>query len=212
MVNKRWASSDRALGISQSPAVPSVRNLSARRFDRRCCRTRSSTISRAPPPFLPIFWRMSRSKFRQSWCVPRPRRPRLSVALPVNALPSLAHPCSLRLCHPPALQPKMLPSPSTVLWQQRANCFEFCVLLCSLLEGAGYDVYCVNGFATRYARPLKRRLQGDGAGTAASRVSPPFVDLFFSFPAPSPSTLLLALSLPPPPPSTPHPPPQRGVP
>lgn len=33
--------------------------------------------------------------------------------------------------------------------QQKGNCFEISVVLCSLLIGAGYDAYCVCGYATR---------------------------------------------------------------
>jgi hypothetical protein len=37
----------------------------------------------------------------------------------------------------PTEPPVVLPSPSTVLWNQRGNSFDMAVLLCSLLEGAG---------------------------------------------------------------------------
>ena len=46
-------------------------------------------------------------------------------------------------------QPSTLVSPTTVLKCQKGNCFDFSVLLCSLLIGAGYDAYCVCGYATR---------------------------------------------------------------
>ena len=46
-------------------------------------------------------------------------------------------------------QPSTLVSPTTVLRSQKGNCFDFSVLLCSLLIGAGYDAYCVCGYATR---------------------------------------------------------------
>ncbi|XP_067406158.1 dynein regulatory complex subunit 7 isoform X2 [Emydura macquarii macquarii] len=49
----------------------------------------------------------------------------------------------------PITPPNYLPSPTTTLKYQRGNCFGFSVLLCSLLIGAGYDAYCVNGYATR---------------------------------------------------------------
>ncbi|XP_034644562.1 dynein regulatory complex subunit 7 isoform X2 [Trachemys scripta elegans] len=49
----------------------------------------------------------------------------------------------------PITPPSYLPSPTTILKYQRGNCFGFSVLLCSLLIGAGYDAYCVNGYATR---------------------------------------------------------------
>ncbi|GFR82652.1 dynein regulatory complex subunit 7-like [Elysia marginata] len=45
--------------------------------------------------------------------------------------------------------PTRLLSPATVLKRQKGNCFEFSTLLCSLLIGAGYDAYVVNGYATR---------------------------------------------------------------
>eukprot|EP00041_Stephanoeca_diplocostata_P038063 m.1474013 g.1474013 ORF g.1474013 m.1474013 type:complete len:974 (+) comp25152_c1_seq33:182-3103(+) len=50
---------------------------------------------------------------------------------------------------PTSEPPEVLPAPTTTLWRKRGNCFDFAVLLCSLLEGAGYDAYCVHGYATR---------------------------------------------------------------
>ena len=47
------------------------------------------------------------------------------------------------------LQPTSLVSPTSVLKCQKGNCFDYSVLLCSLLIGAGYDAYCVCGYATR---------------------------------------------------------------
>ncbi|NXL81075.1 DRC7 protein, partial [Leptocoma aspasia] len=49
----------------------------------------------------------------------------------------------------PITPPSSLYSPTTILKYQRGNCFDFSVLLCSLLIGAGYDAYCVHGYATR---------------------------------------------------------------
>ncbi|NXH32849.1 DRC7 protein, partial [Myiagra hebetior] len=49
----------------------------------------------------------------------------------------------------PITLPSSLYSPTTILKYQRGNCFDFTVLLCSLLLGAGYDAYCVHGYATR---------------------------------------------------------------
>ncbi|NXY06678.1 DRC7 protein, partial [Pteruthius melanotis] len=48
----------------------------------------------------------------------------------------------------PTTLPSSLYSPTTILRYQRGNCFDFSVLLCSLLIGAGYDAYCVHGYAT----------------------------------------------------------------
>ncbi|XP_044125266.1 dynein regulatory complex subunit 7 [Bufo gargarizans] len=45
--------------------------------------------------------------------------------------------------------PHRLFSSYSVLQSQKGNCFDFGVLLCSLLLGAGYDAYCVSGYATR---------------------------------------------------------------
>ncbi|NXK64273.1 DRC7 protein, partial [Sylvietta virens] len=47
----------------------------------------------------------------------------------------------------PIKPPSSLYSPTTILKYQRGNCFDFAVLLCSLLIGAGYDAYCVHGYA-----------------------------------------------------------------
>ncbi|NWS58987.1 DRC7 protein, partial [Chunga burmeisteri] len=49
----------------------------------------------------------------------------------------------------PVTLPSSLYSPTTILKYQRGNCFDFSVLLCSMLIGAGYDAYCVHGYATR---------------------------------------------------------------
>ncbi|NXL38037.1 DRC7 protein, partial [Glaucidium brasilianum] len=49
----------------------------------------------------------------------------------------------------PITPPSSLYSPTTILKYQRGNCFDFSVLLCSMLIGAGYDAYCVHGYATR---------------------------------------------------------------
>ncbi|NXU12354.1 DRC7 protein, partial [Pardalotus punctatus] len=48
----------------------------------------------------------------------------------------------------PITLPSSLYSPTTILKYQQGNCFDFTVLLCSLLIGAGYDAYCVHGYAT----------------------------------------------------------------
>jgi len=45
--------------------------------------------------------------------------------------------------------PEHLFSPTEVLRRQKGNCFDFSNLLCSLLLGAGYDAYCVCGYATK---------------------------------------------------------------
>ncbi|KAK3749491.1 hypothetical protein QZH41_013464 [Actinostola sp. cb2023] len=45
--------------------------------------------------------------------------------------------------------PSSLCSSTTVLTKQKGNCFEFSILLSSFLIGAGYDAYCVCGYATR---------------------------------------------------------------
>eukprot|EP00079_Xenopus_tropicalis_P024210 XP_012816760.1 PREDICTED: dynein regulatory complex subunit 7 isoform X1 [Xenopus tropicalis] len=51
--------------------------------------------------------------------------------------------------NPPLELPRSLFSSTSVLQKQSGNCFDFSVLLCSLLLGAGYDAYCVSGYATR---------------------------------------------------------------
>jgi len=50
---------------------------------------------------------------------------------------------------PPIDLPLTLVSPTTVLDRQQGNSFDYCNFLCSLLIGAGYDAYCVSGYATR---------------------------------------------------------------
>ncbi|KAL4623510.1 dynein regulatory complex subunit 7 [Arapaima gigas] len=51
--------------------------------------------------------------------------------------------------HPPIDPPKQLYSPTRVLQTRRGTSFDFSTLLCSLLLGAGYDAYCVSGYALK---------------------------------------------------------------
>jgi len=46
--------------------------------------------------------------------------------------------------------PKQIPSPASVLKWQMGDCFDFSILLCSMLIGVGYDAYCVSGFAPKF--------------------------------------------------------------
>uniref|UniRef100_A0A8C3JPZ1 Dynein regulatory complex subunit 7 n=1 Tax=Calidris pygmaea TaxID=425635 RepID=A0A8C3JPZ1_9CHAR len=55
--------------------------------------------------------------------------------------------------------PSSLYSPTTILKYQRGNCFDFSVLLCSMLIGAGYDAYCVHGYATHEMCTLDETLK-----------------------------------------------------
>ncbi|KAJ3378839.1 hypothetical protein HDU84_007250 [Entophlyctis sp. JEL0112] len=50
---------------------------------------------------------------------------------------------------PPHELPSKLPSPTYTLKIQCGNCFDYSVLLVSLLRGFGYDAYVVSGYATR---------------------------------------------------------------
>ncbi|XP_071899771.1 dynein regulatory complex subunit 7 isoform X6 [Anas platyrhynchos] len=59
----------------------------------------------------------------------------------------------------PLTPPSSLYSPTTILKYQRGNCFDFSVLLCSMLIGAGYDAYCVNGYATQDICSLDETLE-----------------------------------------------------
>ncbi|XP_051485112.1 dynein regulatory complex subunit 7 isoform X2 [Apus apus] len=59
----------------------------------------------------------------------------------------------------PIAPPSKLYSPTTILKYQRGNCFDFSVVLCSLLLGAGYDAYCVHGYATRQMCSLDETLE-----------------------------------------------------
>ncbi|XP_075289734.1 dynein regulatory complex subunit 7 isoform X3 [Opisthocomus hoazin] len=59
----------------------------------------------------------------------------------------------------PITPPSSLYSPTTILKYQQGNCFDFSVLLCSMLIGAGYDAYCVHGYATREVCTLDETLE-----------------------------------------------------
>ena len=47
------------------------------------------------------------------------------------------------------VQPAHLYSPTWVLQTQMGTCFESSTLLCGLLLGAGYNAYCVSGYAVK---------------------------------------------------------------
>uniref|UniRef100_A0A3P9DPC4 Dynein regulatory complex subunit 7 n=1 Tax=Maylandia zebra TaxID=106582 RepID=A0A3P9DPC4_9CICH len=55
--------------------------------------------------------------------------------------------------------PKVLSSPTSVLQSQRATCFEYATLLCSLLLGEDYDAYCVSGYAVKEMCLLDQSMQ-----------------------------------------------------
>ncbi|NXS76577.1 DRC7 protein, partial [Pandion haliaetus] len=59
----------------------------------------------------------------------------------------------------PITPPSLLYSPTTILKYQKGNCFDFSVLLCSMLIGAGYDAYCVHGYATHDICSLDETLE-----------------------------------------------------
>ncbi|TPX32812.1 hypothetical protein SmJEL517_g04139 [Synchytrium microbalum] len=55
---------------------------------------------------------------------------------------------SYELLEPAHEGPKVVPSPTYTLKMQSGNCFDFSVLLVSLLRGVGYDAYVVSGYAS----------------------------------------------------------------
>uniref|UniRef100_A0A3B4XAS7 Dynein regulatory complex subunit 7 n=1 Tax=Seriola lalandi dorsalis TaxID=1841481 RepID=A0A3B4XAS7_SERLL len=66
---------------------------------------------------------------------------------------------SLEPLEPPVDPPSYLFSSTSVLQSQRATCFEFATMLCSLLLGADYDAYCVSGYAVKDMCLLDQSLQ-----------------------------------------------------
>jgi len=50
----------------------------------------------------------------------------------------------------PNKYPEWIPSPANVLNWQVGDCFDFSIVLCSALLGAGYDAYVVYGTAPKY--------------------------------------------------------------
>ncbi|XP_022052450.2 dynein regulatory complex subunit 7 isoform X4 [Acanthochromis polyacanthus] len=66
---------------------------------------------------------------------------------------------NLELLEPPVDPPRHMFSSTTVLKRQRATCFEFSTLLCSLLLGGNYDAYCVSGYAVKEMCLLDQSLQ-----------------------------------------------------
>ncbi|XP_040914907.1 dynein regulatory complex subunit 7 [Toxotes jaculatrix] len=71
----------------------------------------------------------------------------------------VAHFLSLDPLEPPVEPPRNLYSSTSVLRSQRATCFEYATLLCSLLLGAHYDAYCVSGYAVKEMCLLDQSLQ-----------------------------------------------------
>lgn len=45
--------------------------------------------------------------------------------------------------------PEIIPSPANVIKSQAGDCFDFAIVLCSLLLGTGYDAYVVYGTAPK---------------------------------------------------------------
>jgi len=45
--------------------------------------------------------------------------------------------------------PEYIPSPANILDWQAGDCFDFAIVLCSLLVGSGYDAYVVYGTAPK---------------------------------------------------------------
>ena len=52
--------------------------------------------------------------------------------------------------YPPNEFPKVIPSPANIIKYQIGDCFDFSIVLCSLLIGAGYNAFVVYGRSPRY--------------------------------------------------------------
>lgn len=52
--------------------------------------------------------------------------------------------------NPPNKFPEYIPAPDNVLYWQIGDCFDFSIVLCSLLIGAGYNAFVVYGVAPRF--------------------------------------------------------------
>jgi len=57
----------------------------------------------------------------------------------------------------PVKLPQMIPSSAAVIKLRAGDCFDFSVFLCSLLMGAGYDAYCVNGYAPKFITEVDQK-------------------------------------------------------
>ncbi|KAF3689420.1 Dynein regulatory complex subunit 7 [Channa argus] len=64
--------------------------------------------------------------------------------------------CPVNEC---GVKPRYLFSSTSVLLSQKATCFEYATLLCSLLLGTHYDAYCVSGYAVKEMCLLDQSLQ-----------------------------------------------------
>lgn len=56
---------------------------------------------------------------------------------------------TLELLDQPTEVPKQLCSPTYVVRSRKGTCFEYSTLLCSFLLGAGFNAYCVSGYAVK---------------------------------------------------------------
>ena len=139
---------------------------------------------------------------------------------------------SICICNlsPSPFQPETLVSPTLVLKRQTGNCFDYSILLCSLLIGVGYDAYCMCGYATQDVALLnqirktcpeleeKEEVREDSSPTPPTPPLPlpphtctPTHTSLHTHPSPSPLTHAPPLHthpythIPPPPPSHMHP-------
>lgn len=125
----------------------SNRSLSALQFGAHCCRTQSSITGKAVPVLSLTSCRWNR------WILQSNRWERLNVqklslcilTIQFSFLRSVFCKTALLL----TFQPLRLSSPTRVLRIQRGTCFDYSTVLCSLLLGAGYNAYCVSGYAVK---------------------------------------------------------------
>ncbi|KAI8843848.1 hypothetical protein BJ741DRAFT_589388 [Chytriomyces cf. hyalinus JEL632] len=73
---------------------------------------------------------------------------------------------------PPHELPQSLPSPTYTLKVQCGNCFDYSVLLVSLLRGFGYDAFVVSGYASRDITTLdETKTESDTIGVPSPKES-----------------------------------------
>ena len=64
-------------------------------------------------------------------------------------MPKTKHPLLVYVEYP-VRAPKQYVSPGTLLKWQAGDSFDFSLMTCSFLLGAGYDAYCVYGYAPKF--------------------------------------------------------------
>lgn len=85
----------------------------------------------------------------------------------------------------PTKPPEYLPSTATILRLRRGDCFDYSTFLCSLLRGAGFNAYCVSGYAPQWITHRDQSMTDPPAKFLADDPIPPSPTLRLGSPPPA---------------------------